>query len=71
MDFEKPAWKTEAEKRGESLPDWYSLQEVSLITGYTVSYLGRLIRQGKIFAVRSGGSMFVKSEQIQIILDKK
>ena len=71
MEFIKPDWKIEAERRGESLPDWYSLQEVSVITGYTVSYLGRLARKGKILAVKSGGSMFLKEEQIQILLDKK
>ena len=71
MLFEKPAWKDEAERRGESLPGWYSLQEVAAITGYTVSYLGRLARSGRFITVKSGGSMFAREEQIQMLMDKK
>lgn len=71
MDFIKPDWKIEAERRGESLPDWYSLIEASKVLGVSQAYLSKIAIQGKIPTVKVGAVRFMKEEQIQYLMDKK
>lgn len=72
MDFEKPAWKIEAEKRGESLPGWYTLLEASRVLGHAdSSYLARLARDYKIVSYKIGKYRLINDEQLQVIIDKK
>ena len=71
MLFEKPEWKIEAERRGESLPDWYSLAEASKILEVSQAYLSRLALQKKIVTVKVGTVRFLRAEQIQMLIDKK
>ena len=72
MLFEKPAWKDEAERRGESLPGWYTLEEAAKVLGFADgSYLGRLARARKIVTYKVGAYRLMDSNQIQILVDKK
>jgi hypothetical protein len=71
MLFVKPSWKEEAERRLESLPDWYSLPEVEKATGITRSYIARLCREGRLLGVTVGRVTFLKEEQIQILIEKR
>lgn len=72
MDFEKPAWKIEAEKRGESLPGWYTLEEAAKVIGLADgSYLGRLARASKITTYKVGVYRFMDEKQLQALISKK
>ena len=72
MEFIKPDWKIEAERRGESLPDWYNLEEAARALGMTTgNYLGRLAKENKIITYRVGKYRFMDEKQIQALMDKK
>ena len=71
MLFEKPDWKIEAERRGESLPDWYTIREAAEIIEVHESYLSQLARADKIVTYKVGKYRFMDAQQIQILLDKK
>ena len=72
MDFEKPAWKIEAERRGESLPGYWTLKEAAQLLGYAdISYLSFLARTHKITTYKIGSARFILPEQLQILIDKK
>ena len=72
MEFIKPDWKVEAERRGESLPDWYTLEETAKILGLADgSYLGRLARGNKIITYKVGKYRFMDCDQIQQLMEKK
>lgn len=47
---------------GEKMPEWasYSIKEASKKTGYNEEYLRRLIRRGKIEAVRIGPAYLIR-----------
>lgn len=70
MLFEKPAWKLEAERKAESLPDWYNIAEASTILGVSDSYIKRLCREHDGLAYKSGKSFFLNDMQIQYLIDK-
>ena len=70
MTFEKPEWKLEAEKRMESLPNWYNIGEASLILGVSDSYIKRLCRDIQGLAYKSGKIFFLNEVQIQYLMDK-
>ena len=70
MLFVKPEWKAEAEKRMESIPDWYNIAEASLVLGVSDSYIKRLCRDLNGVAYKSGKSFFLNEVQIQYLMDK-
>ena len=70
--FEKPAWKLEAEQRGESLPEYYTIQEaVRILNHADSSYLSRLAREGRILTYKIGTVRFMKPEQLEGLIHKK
>lgn len=69
MDFEKPAWKIEAERRGESLPEYYTVQDAAKILEVSASYIARLARDYKIQAIKVGTVRFIKNEQLPILIN--
>lgn len=48
-----------------------SLNQAAKISGYTQDYLGYLVRQGEIKAVRSGRNWFTTEEQIKEYIFRK
>jgi len=54
--------------KGENaMPEWasYSVKEASGISGYNEEYLRRLIRQGKIEAVKIGPAYLIRAESLE------
>jgi excisionase family DNA binding protein len=53
--------------RGEYMPDWpsYSIKEASQKTGYNEEYLRRLIRQGKVEAIKVGPAYLIRAESLE------
>jgi excisionase family DNA binding protein len=53
--------------RGEELPEWasVSIKEASQMTGYNEEYLRRLIRQGKLEAVRVGPIYLIRLSDLR------
>jgi len=71
MSFTKPAWKLEAEQRGESLPDWYTLEEAAKVLNLADgSYLGRLARASKITTYKVGKYRFMDAQQLETLIKK-
>lgn len=68
--MEKPGWKIEAERIGESLPEYFSLQELSKITEIDSSYLFRLLKKYFIPSYKIGTVRFISLEQANIFLSK-
>ena len=72
MEFIKPDWKVEAERRGESLPGYWTLKEAAQFLGYAdVSYLSYLARNNKIPTYKIGSARFLVPEQLSILMEKK
>ncbi len=71
MLFEKPAWKEEAERRGESLPDWYTIREAAEIIEVHESYLSQLARANRIVTYKVGKYRFMDANQIQELMRNK
>lgn len=72
MEFIKPDWKVEAERRGESLPGYWTFQEsCRMLDIRSVSYMSRLAREGKIIAYKVGNTCLIKDEQLQILVEKR
>ena len=70
--MEKPSWKIEAERSGNSLPDWYTLEEAAHYLGLADgSYLGRLARESKIITYKVGKYRFMDSKQLEILAEKR
>ena len=53
--------------RDEYMPEWpsYTIKEASRKTGYNEEYLRRLIRQGKIEAVKVGPAYLIRVESLE------
>jgi excisionase family DNA binding protein len=49
------------------MPDWpsYTIKEVSEKTGYNEEYLRRLIRQGKIEAIKVGQAYLIRKDSLE------
>ena len=60
-----------AHTRGPTVPEWpsWSIQEAADQTGYHPEYLRRLIRQGKVEAVKIGPSYLIKVESLRTYID--
>ena len=72
MEFIKPDWKIEAERRGESLPGYYNLSEVAKILDYKNSnYLSRLALENQIPTYKIGKYRFMTEQQVQIFIENK
>lgn len=68
--IEKPDWKLEAERVGESLPEYWTLSELSKLYGLAnVSYLSRLAKANRFPTYKIGHATFVRHEQIQMVRD--
>lgn len=50
----------------DSMPEWpsYTIKEASQKTGYNEEYLRRLIRQGKIEAIKVGPTYLIRVESV-------
>jgi excisionase family DNA binding protein len=53
--------------RGGAMPEWasYSIKEASQRSGYNEEYLRRLIRQGKLEAVKIGPAYLIRVESLE------
>ena len=53
--------------RDDYMPEWpsYTIKEASQKTGYNEEYLRRLIRQGKIEAVKVGPAYLIQVESLE------
>jgi len=58
--------------RGGYMPEWasYSIKEASEKTGYNEEYLRRLIRQGKIEAVKVGPAYLIRVESLKRYIEQ-
>lgn len=58
--------------RGGYMPEWssYSIKEASEKTGYNEEYLRRLIRQGKIEAVKVGPAYLIRVESLDRYIEE-
>jgi AraC-like DNA-binding protein len=68
--IEKPDWKISAERLMESLPEYWSLPEVSRLLDVSQSYLARLCRAYTILSYKIGTVRFLKDEQILVLMEK-
>lgn len=68
--LDKPSWKIEAEKIGESLPEYWALPEVARLLDVSQSYLARLCRDYVVTSRKVGTVRFLKDEQIEILMEK-
>nr|DAQ24485.1 MAG TPA: regulatory protein [Caudoviricetes sp.] len=72
MEFIKPDWKIEAERRGESLPGYWTFREACRMMDIrSVSYMSMLYTSGKIVAYKVGNICLIKDEQLQMLMDKR
>lgn len=68
--IDKPDWKLEAERVGESLPEYWSLTELARYLDLASStYLTRLARDNRFPNYKVGAVRFVKNEYIQMVKD--
>jgi excisionase family DNA binding protein len=53
--------------RGGTMPEWasYSIKEASQQSGYNEEYLRRLIRQGKLEAIKIGPAYLIRVESLE------
>jgi excisionase family DNA binding protein len=58
--------------RDERMPEWpsYTIKEASRKTGYNEEYLRRLIRQGKIEAVKVGPAYLIRVDSLEKYLEE-
>ena len=58
--------------RGKYMPDWpsYSIKEASQKTGYNEEYLRRLIRQGKVEAIKIGPAYLIRVESLEKYIEE-
>lgn len=69
--IEKPSWKLEAERVGESLPEYWMLSEIARYLGLRdASYLSRLAKENRFPTYKIGTTRFVKNEQVHMVTDK-
>jgi hypothetical protein len=68
--IEKPSWKLEAERVGESLPEYWSLTEIAKHLGLAdMSYLGKKAKENRFPSYKVGQVRFVKNEYVQMVID--
>lgn len=68
--LDKPSWKIEAEKIGESLPEYWSLTELAKYLELANSnYLTRLAKENRFPTYKIGAVRFIKNEQVQMVMD--
>jgi len=58
--------------RGEHMPEWasYSVKEAAERTGYHEEHLRRLIREGKIEAVKIGPAYLIRVDSLEAYIKK-
>ncbi|MFC2023792.1 helix-turn-helix domain-containing protein [Chloroflexota bacterium] len=58
---------------GRSVPEWpsWSIKDASQQTGYNEEYLRRLIRQGKLEAVRVGPAYLIKVSSLETYMQSQ
>jgi hypothetical protein len=70
IEINKPSWKLEAERVGESLPEYWSFPELArLLDLTTTTYLVRLARESRLPSYKIGTVRFVRHEQIQMVMN--
>jgi hypothetical protein len=70
-NIEKPSWKLEAERVGESLPEYWTLTEIAREIGLSgVAYLSRLAKENRFPTYKIGQTRFVKNEQVPMVMEK-
>jgi hypothetical protein len=69
--IEKPSWKLEAERVGESLPEYWSLTELARYLELANSnYLTRLAKENRFPTYKIGAVRFIKNEYIHMVIKK-
>lgn len=69
--LEKPLWKLEAERLGESLPEYWTLTELARYLELANSnYLTRLAKENRFPSYKVGAVRFIKNEQVPIVIEK-
>jgi hypothetical protein len=69
--IKKPDWKLEAERVGESLPEYWSLTEIARLLDLSgMSYLSRLAKENRFATYKIGQVRFVRNEQLQTVIEK-
>lgn len=56
--------------RAKPMADWISVSEAAEITGYHPEHLRRLIRQGKLKAVRKGTMFWLDRGELSSFMDE-
>ena len=67
---EKPSWKIEAERNGESLPEYFTFQEIGHITGIPTTYLVRLASKWHLPSYKVGTVRLMKNETFEAFIEK-